>query len=85
MSSDGRGKQTASRGVGNGYLLGNGLQTVVAEVQQFQRGDRKARNPLDGVKDVVIQKEHLRLRNVLVRDVVANELNRAFQLGSSLP
>lgn len=83
MSSNGLVKQTTTGEIENGYLLRNGLQTVVAEVQQFQWRDRKTRNAVDGVKDVVIQKEHLRFRNILIRDIVANELNRAFQLRSS--
>lgn len=83
MSSNGLAKQTAIRGVEDEYLLRNRLQTVVAQIQYFQRRNRKARNTVNGVQHIVIQKEHLRFCNVIAGDVVTNQLNRSFQLGSS--
>ena len=83
VSSNGLAKQTAIRGVEDEYLLRNRLQTVVAQIQYFQRRNRKARNTVNGVQHIVIQKEHLRFRNVIAGDVVTNQLNRSLQLGSS--
>ena len=85
MSSSGQVTQTAIRGIEDEYLLGKRLQTVVAPIQQLQWRDRKARNTVNGVEDIVIQQEHLRFRNVVAGDVVTNQLNRSLQLGSSFP